>query len=473
MPAAPRARRLPSLFKSAAFRFALLYAVLFGISAVALAFFVWWQTAGLLRRQTVAAITADVQGLAEQWSQGGTPALILTIRQRLAANPNDKAIYLLADPSYRYVAGNLVRWPGAINISQELYEVALERDGVRSLASVYRFDLPDGFHMLVGRDAELGEHMRRLLGGALLWAGLVVVVLGGAGAVIVRGVFRRALAGVFATATAISAGDLARRVPRTGRGDEFDSLAETINDMLDRINRLMDGVRHVSDSIAHDLRTPITRARVRLEDAAQHAQGPDDLRAAIERAETDLDGVVAVFQALLRISEIESGARRSAFDWFDLSSMLRDLAEFYDALAEDGGCTLLMQVPETPMLLGDAALVQQAVSNLIENALKYSPENSTVTLSVATGPDLCITVADRGPGMTDQDRDRATERFFRAEAARNTPGSGLGLSLVEAVAHLHGGRLVLRDNDPGLLAEIRLPMPGGQPPPRALPARAA
>jgi signal transduction histidine kinase len=448
--------RFPTVLRSAALRFAFLYILLFGISAIALATFVWWQTAGLLNRQTVAAINADVQGLSEQWTEGGTPALINTIHARLAANPNDQAIYLLADPNFSRVVGNLSRWPTGVTMDEDWFELQVDRDGIRSLARIHRFDLPDGFHLLVGRDAALGAALRRLLTGALLWAILVVATLGTIGAIIVRSVFRRSLAGVFATAAAISAGDLAQRVPRTHRGDEFDSLAETINDMLDRINRLMDGVRHVSDAIAHDLRTPITRARVRLEDAARHAQGPDDLHAAIERATTDLDGVVNVFQALLRITEIESGSRRSAFARFDLVPVLLDLQDFYEALAEDRDCHIAAALPEHAWLMGDQALLQQAIANLIDNALKFSPPGGTIQIGLTTGPDLLITVADHGPGMTEADRARATERFFRAEQARTTPGSGLGLSLVEAVAALHGGALTLHDNAPGLRAELRV-----------------
>jgi signal transduction histidine kinase len=304
----------------------------------------------------------------------------------------------------------------------------------------------------------LGAQLRRLLTGALLWATLVVLLLSVAGAVVMRNVFRRSLAGVFATANAISAGDLARRVPRSFTGDEFDSLAETINDMLDRINRLMDGVRHVSDAIAHDLRTPITRARMRLEDAARHAQGTDDLHAAIERAQLDLDGIVNTFQALLRITEIESGARRWAFERFDLVPVLQDLSEFYGAVAEDRGCVLTLRTPAQAVMVGDRALLQRAMANLIDNAVKFSPEDRAIDVALTGGAEWCVTVCDQGTGMSDADRARATERFFRAETARDTPGSGLGLSLVQAVAQLHGGSLTLADNAPGLRAEIRLPM---------------
>jgi signal transduction histidine kinase len=228
--------------------------------------------------------------------------------------------------------------------------------------------------------------------------------------------------------------------------------------MLDRITRLMDGVREVSNSIAHDLRTPITRARTRLEDAAMRAQTKDDLRSAIERATDDLDGIVAVFQALLRIAEIEAGARRSAFAPFDAAPLLLDIGELYTAVAEERGIALHTDVTGPLPLMGDRELIQQAVANLLDNALKFSPAHTLISLSALQHNDTVgISVADQGRGMSEADRDRATERFFRAESARNTSGSGLGLALVAAVATLHNGTLILRDNNPGLRAVMSLP----------------
>ncbi len=361
-----------------------------------------------------------------------------------------------------------------------------------------------------------------------------MAVLGVVGAMVVRSLFRRMLANVSATTSAIAGGDLAQRVRLSGRGDEFDRLAGTINDMLDRIARLMDGVRQVSNAIAHDLRTPITRARARLEDAAGNARSDVELRAAVERAVADLDGVTAVFQALLRIAEIEAGARRSAFATLDLGPLLEDLAELYGALAEEGGVRLHLQLPPGPLpMLGDRELLQQAVANLLDNAVKFSPPGGTVSLSVeampasagrasrpgraqepgdgvpavpprvptlrqeAMEPDgaraalpvpgrggvfvttpvgagpagaapsspsrgarrggVLVVVSDGGAGIPVEDRPRAPERFFRGEAARHTPGSGLGLALVQAVAQLHGGALRLEDARPGLRAVLALP----------------
>jgi signal transduction histidine kinase len=264
---------------------------------------------------------------------------------------------------------------------------------------------------------------------------------------------------VSATASAIAAGDFTQRVKISGRGDEFDQLAEVINDMLDRIGRLMDGVRQVSNAIAHDLRTPITRARTRLEDAALHAESSDDLRAAIERATTDLDGIVAVFQALLRIAEIEAGSRRSSFAHLDAGALLAGVEELYSVVAEERGVVLEASLPSSLPAYGDAALIQQAVANLVDNAVKFSPSGGKVCLAASAGPEgLEVMVSDQGPGIPDEERAKATERFYRGESARSTPGSGLGLALVQAVAQLHGGILRLEDNGPGLRAILALPI---------------
>src|SRR5271166_2263933 len=448
-----------ALFRSAGFRFGAIYALLLAISATALALFLWWATAGLLDRQTEAAIYADAERLSERWAEGGLASLIVTIEDRLAQNVGDDAIYFLADPSMRRIAGNLERWPPNVTMSGTLYELHVMRAGMRSLATVERFDLPGGFHLLIGRDVQTLALLRGLLTDALLWAIVVVVLMATVGALVVRNLFRRTLANISATATAIAGGDFAQRVKLTGRGDEFDQVAEVINDMLDRIGRLMDGVRQVSNAIAHDLRTPITRARTKLEDAALHATSEAELRGAIERATADLDSVVSVFQALLRIAEIEAGSRRSAFAPLDLGPLLADLAELYAAAAEERGLRLEAEIPPSQPCFGDHDLIQQAVANLLDNAIKFSPAGGAVRVSLSVrGSTVEIAVADEGPGIPQADREHAAERFFRGEAARSTPGSGLGLALVQAVAQLHSGSLRLEEAGPGLLATLALPI---------------
>ena len=452
--------RFPIL-RSAGVRFALIYAVLLALSAAALAIFLWWATAGLLDRQTEAAIRADAQGLSERWLDGNLPALMLTIDDRLAQDVDDDAIYLLVDPAMRRLAGNLSAWPQAVTQADVWYPLPVARAGVTSLARAQRFDLPGGYHLLIGRDVRLRAQLRDLLTNALLWALVVVVGMASVGAVVARNLFRRTIANIADTATAIAGGNFARRVALSGRGDEFDQLAETINDMLDRIGRLMDGVRQVSNAIAHDLRTPIARARTKLEDAALHAATEADLRAAIEQATTDLDGIVRIFQALLRIAEIEAGSRRSAFAVLDVAPLLSDLAELYSAVAEERGQVLTLDVAAPPganlAVRGDRDLIQQAVANLLDNALKYSPAAGIVALHARPIPaGVEIVVSDQGPGIPAPERLRATERFYRGEAARSTPGSGLGLALVQAVAQLHGGTVVLADAAPGLRARLTL-----------------
>jgi signal transduction histidine kinase len=338
------------------------------------------------------------------------------------------------------------------------YELQVTRAGTHSLADVRRYDLPGGFRLLVGRDVRGRVELRRLLTNALFSSMLVIAGLGAIGAYVIRGLFRRMVAEVSATAEAIAGGDLSPRVRRSGRGDEFDRMAESINTMLERIAKLMDGVRQVSNAIAHDLRTPITRARARLEDAALHAGSEAELRAGVERAVSDLDNVTAVFQALMRIAEIEVGARRSAFAEVDLGPLLADLAELYGAVAEENGLSLVLEVPDTLTILGDRDLLQQAVANLLDNAIKFSPDGGRIALRAArVDRFVSLSVADQGPGIPEADRPRATERFFRGETARSTPGSGLGLALVQAVALLHEGSLSLEDAHPGLRATLRLP----------------
>ena len=450
---------LHTFLRSAGVRLALGYAGLFGLSALALVLLLWSTTLSLLNGQVDAAIQADALGLSERWQDGGAKALLSTIEDRLTGNVDDDAIYLVVDDRGRPVVGNLSSWPAEVSEAGPIYELRVSRHGTQSLARLHRFPLPGNYALLVGRNVQPRAALRDLLTHTLAWALLLVGGLSVAGGFVVQGMFRRMLSHVSETAAAISAGDLSPRVRLSGRGDEFDRLAETINDMLDRIGRLMDGVREVSNAIAHDLRTPITRARARLEDAAAHAASTGELRLAVQRAIADLDGVTAVFQALLRISEIEAGARRSAFTLVDVGPLLEDLVDLYGAVAEERGLTLQLEVVGPLQVLGDRELIQQAVANMIDNALKFSPVGGNVRVVArrAAGV-LRISVVDQGPGIPQSDLDRATERFYRGETARNTPGFGLGLTLVRAVAHLHGGTLTLLPADPGLDASIVLPI---------------
>ena len=308
----PHPRRWKPFIRSAGVRFAVVYATIFGLSAFALAFSLWYATVGLLQRQVELAIRNDATALADHLSVGGLPSLVDAINDRLAENLDGDAIYLLIDPFGNRITGNLDQWPNGLNQVDAWYELPVERKGIRSIALLRAYALDGGDQLLVGRDVRSRTELRELLRDGLLWAMAIMVALGLLGAIVIRSMFRRMIRDISTTTRAISRGDLSRRVNISGNGDEFDELADNINDMLDRITRLMDGVREVSNSIAHDLRTPITRARARLEDAALRAGSEEELRSAIERATIDLDAIIAVFQALLRIAEIEAGSRRAA-----------------------------------------------------------------------------------------------------------------------------------------------------------------
>lgn len=272
LPARHRRFRLPRLslkalryhiggLRSAGVRFALGYAVLFWVSAGLFLSVIWWGTASLLQRQVEASVAADARALSERWSDGGLSALALTIEDRLEDNVDDDALYLLVDPHGERIAGNLPSWPEAVAMSNVWYQLTIKRAGVRGVAEVQSFDLPKHYRLLVGRDVRGRSTLRHLLTDTLFWAWGVITILTFIGAFFVRSMFRRMISSIARTTSAIAHGDMDRRVPLSGRGDEIDEVAEAINEMLDRIKRLMDGVKQVSNAIAHDLRTPITRAR--------------------------------------------------------------------------------------------------------------------------------------------------------------------------------------------------------------------
>jgi hypothetical protein len=450
------------------------------VAFVALVAVLWWATAGALVRQTDAAIRADAIALTERWRDAGRAGLVEAIEERLAVDVQNESIYLLTEePTGRRLAGNLDRMPPG-SPEGPWFRTRVIHDGVEAEARLHVTQL-GGLRLLIGRDETERQQLQVLLTEGVIWASSAVIVFAVTGAWVLRAVLTSRMRPAFTTIAAIAGGDLSSRVALSDRGDEFDRLAATMNRMLDRIGTLMEGVRGVSDAIAHDLRTPIARARAKLEEAlaatAPDAMTPEGeaLRAAVEQGIADLDNISRIFQALLRIAEAEAGARRAAFAPFDLSAVLADAAEIYEATAEARGQRLATELPGRLEMVGDRDLLIQAVANLLDNAIKFTPEGGTVRLQAGLAPGdgpgagggpggIEIAVTDDGPGLSPEDRAHAGQRFFRADKSRGTPGSGLGLSLVRAVAHLHGGTLHLEDavpgrDPPGLRAALRLPPP--------------
>jgi hypothetical protein len=313
-------------------------------------------------------------------------------------------------------------------------------------------------HVLyVGRDNQVRLDMRKVVADSLAWSIAMTVALSILVGFLARHLLARRLARISGVADRVVLGDLSTRVKLTGAGDEFDRLSGDINLMLDRISELMDGVRQVSNAIAHDLRTPLARLRGRLEAALRDSDSPERFRATAEAALQELDQVVRIFEALLRIAEIEAGHRRAAFAPVDAAALAADVAELYQPLAEQRG--LALEVDLAPATCtGDRTLVAQALANLVDNAIKYARPGGHVRVRSATREgSVELVVEDDGPGIPEGERDKVVRRFYRLEPSRGTPGSGLGLSLVVSVARLHGGRLDLEDAGPGLRARLVLP----------------
>lgn len=460
----PRTAQPPRLLQSAGFRFALLFVGIFSVAAAFLVAVLWWATAGALDRQTIAAIRTDASALVERYRDAGAGGLQDAIEERLALDAENETIYLLMNAQGVKLAGNLTVWPTAIGEEGVWFRTRIQHDGATSEARVHRRDLP-GLRLLVGRDESERVQLRLLLTEGVAWSLGAVLLFAVMGAAVIRRALQARMRPAVATAQGIAAGDFSQRVPISPQGDEFDRLGGTMNTMLERIAALMAGMRGVADAIAHDLRTPIARARTKLEDSLTTATTKEELRAAVEEGIADLDNITRIFQALLRIAEAEAGARRAAFAPLDLPEVLRDAAEFYEVMAEAQEQTLETDMPAHLPMLGDRDLLLQAVANLLDNAIKFTPSGGVVRLTARQDDHgIEIAVSDSGPGLSPEDRARAMDRFFRADASRNLPGSGLGLALVRAVAQLHAGEVMLSDAapgsaPPGLKVALLLPPP--------------
>jgi signal transduction histidine kinase len=440
------------LLRTSTFRFALVYVGLFGISALLLLGFIYWTTAGYAGRQTDEVILTQASSLAEQYRQRGLDGVAATIAQRAARNPRGHAVYLLTDPNGRRIVGNLDRWPpdaaapGWVEFLIE--DPDSQGEAYRARAQYVR--LAGGFRLLVGRDVQEQQRHQNLMVSAMVWGGALTLALALVGGLLMSRATLQRIETINRTSRQIIQGDLARRMPTRGTGDEFDQLAGNLNAMLDQIALLMEGIRQVSDNIAHDLRTPLTRLRSRLE-AARLNQADPAMQATIDALIADADALLSTFNALLRIAEIEAGRRRAEFERVDLAALAGDAIELYEPVALERRQTIEVQLETGAMVSGDRHLLSQTIANLLDNAIKYSPDGSRITVQARmsdTGP--AVSVADNGPGIPAEFREQAVRRFFRLETSRSTPGTGLGLSLVSAVAKLHGARLRLEDNAPGL-----------------------
>lgn len=453
------------LLRTQAFRIVLLYAVLFAISVTALLGFTYWNTRRTLDAQADQIIEAEITGLSEQYKNLGWQGLYESVSSRSV--DSGLALYILVDNAHRRIAGNLDTWPGAVTADTSAAGEYVEFDYERRVNNVPETRRARGrvlsveggsFLLLVAEDVHDRDLTQHMFTTTLPWTVGLILLLGLAGGGLMSQNILARLDAINRTSGEIIAGDLTRRVPVTGAADEFDQLAENLNLMLDRIERLMKGLREVTDSVAHDLRTPLNRLRQRLEQSQARLQATGQDAGEIERAIAETDRLIATFNALLLIAETDAGTGCGAMTVLDLDSVARDVAELYEPLAEEKGIRLKLETGAGASIEGNRSLVAQALANLVDNAIKYTPASGEVSITVAQPSDgIVLAVADSGPGIPEEDRPRVVERFVRLEASRSSPGTGLGLSLVAAVAHFHGTQLRLEDNQPGLKASLTFP----------------
>jgi signal transduction histidine kinase len=460
--ASPRLRP----FRTTAFRLSAIYLAVFTIFAAFLIGYFARNTSALLHAQMQEALDAELDGMAEQYNRGGIVRLARFIEVR--SKQPGAAIYLVADSAGRKIAGNVEAVPPAVltrdDVSPQVVPyLRIEEDdpGMRHAALVRAVALPDGFRILVGRDVSESEEIVTIVRRSLILTAALMVVLGMVSWLFVSRRVLKRIDSIAETSRRIVAGDLSDRLEVTGTGDEFDRLADSLNTMLARIEKLMLGLKQVSDNIAHDLKTPLTRMRNRVEAALAHGRGEPAYRDALQATIDDADQLIRTFNALLMIARAEAGSSDAEFDVFDASDVARDVCELYEPVAEEAGVRLTLAPSAPVMLRGNRELIGQALANLIDNAIKYAEEGTAeprVVVSVREEAGMAeLSVADNGAGIAEAERPRVVERFVRLEESRSKPGAGLGLSLVSAVAQLHGGELELRDNRPGLAAVLTAP----------------
>jgi signal transduction histidine kinase len=420
--------------------------------------FVYHQTDTLFEQRIRDRLDGRERNLLDGYRSGGTPGLVRAIEQELETGLVRNGAILLVDSSNRKIAGNIGAWPPTLRMGTDWVEIRLYPEGSRQavLYALRTLELPSGERLLLGSNVEDRERMRASLLEALVGALLLAIPLGLIGGVVVMRVTERHARAVGKIAAQIAAGDFSQRLDEQAEGQEFAMIAAAINAMLERIEELVEQLRLVTDSLAHDLRSPLTRMRANIERAARYAAAePEQL--ALEAISTDIDRLLRVISATLEISRAEAGMGRQQFEDFDVDELIRSICEIYQPVVEERGLTLELESGGNLPYLGNRQMIGRAVANLMDNALKYGSSGGSIGLAALNrGESVEIIVSDRGAGIPAELREDAMSKYRRLEEARTTDGSGLGLAMARAVARLHGGDMVLEDNQPGLKARLVL-----------------
>jgi len=449
------------LFQSTIFRLTLLYTTFFCTSFLLLLAFVYFATVREMESQIKHRITSEMNEAKAEYSAHGVESLQKLIGEFLEDEDEGLAIYLLEDTQGKMLAGNMESWPVDVEYDEGwmLFDIESrqEEEGVHVLARDAA--LSNGYRLLVGYSLRGPDHTKKVMLDVVSASILLALLVTGLSAPVFSGVIRRRLERVNHICAQVIGGNLDVNVPSTGGGDEFDHLADNVNAMLARIAALVKGLRQTSDNIAHDLRTPLARHRNRLESLIAHPEQLPQAEPRIRAGIDEVDSIVETLNSILRISQAQSGVASDHFTTFDLSEVVINVIEFYGELAEQKQITVKGSIPPNIRVTGDKLMLTQGIANLIDNAIKYTPAEGqiAVTLTQHQGRIECV-VADNGPGIPAEFYGKVKERFFRMEASRTSQGTGLGLSLVDAVAQLHRGELTFSDAQPGLIATLTLPI---------------
>lgn len=456
------------LFKTTAFRLSAVYLLVIILASIAVGTYTGWKTNALLTQQLVEVITAEVKGLAEQYRQGGSSRLAATIATRSRKPGN--SLYFFGTQTGRKIAGSLNRIPtelrGVNRGAQFSYIWQQDETREKRNAVGIPFRVDGGLVLIVGRDIEDQLNFiytaRKMF---FIGLGLLAAFGLGTGLWVSRNLLNR-INQISETSKSIMAGDLSERIPINGSNDELDQLSANLNNMLMKIETLMSGMREVTDNIAHDLKTPINRIRIKAEEALIDPKGEKAKVEALQGTIEEADNLIKTFNALLKIARLEAGADNEQKDVVDLSQVMEEVAELYEPVIDDEGMELKLSISENLSILADRQLISQAITNVIDNALKYGrgdvknkDHKTIIELMVRQKNQYVeIHIADNGEGISEENKKRVFRRFVRLEESRSKPGSGLGLSMVGAVINAYKGAIRLEDNEPGLRIIMRFPI---------------
>ena len=447
------------LARAAPMRYALAFAALTTLVMGVLLGVIYWSMISLLERHLEESIEQQIEVLRHDLEQDGRDSMIGLVRQHVEKQPSSRVHFLVRDRAGDVIAGDLP--PIRMNTGWQDILLPPSAAGPDDTEHILRgrgewFD--ENTYVLVTNDMSDLAQSRALINRSVGIALGVTVVLALGGGFVIGALLLRRVDAVNRTARAIIDGDLTRRIPVVGPHDELGGLAEGLNRMLARIEELMESLRHVTSDIAHDLRTPLGRMRQRLEASRLRTHNSAEYESTIDAAIEDTDAILKTFESILRIAQIEAGARRARFLSTDLSGVAENVYEAFAAVAEDEGKSLDAQIESEMAVNGDRELLTQMLANLTENALHHTPAGTIVIVRLerANGSPR-LTVSDTGPGIPVEEREHVFRRFYRLDASRSTPGSGLGLSLVAAVAKLHDATISLEDNEPGVRVVIAFP----------------